>query len=306
MSSPSSESEGRGSPFMRLAGYIGVMGAPENEDANKIAMTAPVVRKQHEGVMQFILPSAMDELSKIPKPTHSDVAVEEIPPAVGAVVRYSGHYSEENHKAHGEEFAKQLREDGLDMDEEEFMENHQVWGYDPPRTPPNLRRNEIWIELTEEQVEELRKSKSNDVDDDHEDDDDEEEDDDKENHIHEHTHGDVAHTHVHENGHNQPDQHSKGQLQEEPHSHEHSHHVSTQEDSPQHHSHHQSHEQLRTKPHSHPHLHDHSHEHSHGDLDHSHPHSHSHTHIHAHSVPGQSHDGAQNMEHAHQVCFVSI
>ena len=286
---------------MRLAGYIGVMSAPENENAMKIAMTAPVVRKQHEGVMQFILPSAMDELSKIPKPTHSDVAVEEIPPAVGAVVRYSGHYSEENHKAHGEEFAKQLREDGLDMDEEEFMENHQVWGYDPPRTPPNLRRNEIWIELTEEQVEELRKSKSNDVDDDHEDDDDEE-DDDKENHIHEHTHGDVAHTHVHENGHNQPDQHSKGQLQEEPHSH----HVSTQEDSPQHHSHHQSHEQLRTKPHSHPHLHDHSHEHSHGDLDHSHPHSHSHTHIHAHSVPGQSHDGAQNMEHAHQVCFVSI
>merc|ERR1712210_142860 len=175
-----SDSEGRKTrnPFMKLAGYIGVGGAPQNEGANKIAMTAPVAMKQSDEVkgqpiamtapvtmgndaasgnkvMQFILPSAMDDMSKIPKPTSSDVTVKEIPAEVGAVVRYSGSFNEENHKAKAKEFAKQLKEDGLDMDEEAFMEKHQVWGYNPPWTIPSLRRNEIWIELTDEQVAKL-------------------------------------------------------------------------------------------------------------------------------------------------------
>ena len=50
MGTPSSESEGRRSAFWRLAGYIGVMGEPQNEGASKIAMTAPVAMKPSEKV----------------------------------------------------------------------------------------------------------------------------------------------------------------------------------------------------------------------------------------------------------------
>ena len=56
MGSPSSESEGRRSPFMTLAGYIGVRGTPQNEGAKTIAMTAPVAMKQSDEVSEvFIL-----------------------------------------------------------------------------------------------------------------------------------------------------------------------------------------------------------------------------------------------------------
>jgi len=178
MADPSAKGEGRNSPFMKLAGYIGVTGAAQNEGASKIAMTAPVTMKQSDEVkgqsiamtapvamgndassgkkvMQFILPSEMDDMSKIPKPTNSEVTVRELPPEVGAVVRYSGSFNEVNNKAKAKEFLKQLKDDGLDLDEEAFMEKHQVWGFNPPWTIPSLRRNEIWIELTDEQVEKL-------------------------------------------------------------------------------------------------------------------------------------------------------
>ena len=54
MGSPSSESEGRRSPFMTLAGYIGVRGTPQNEGAKTIAMTAPVAMKQSDEVSEVL------------------------------------------------------------------------------------------------------------------------------------------------------------------------------------------------------------------------------------------------------------
>ena len=124
-------------------------------------MTAPVTMGNDTAsgkkVMQFILPSAMDDMSKIPKPTNSEVTVKELPPEVGAVFRYSGSFNDENHKAKAKEFLSQLKNDGLDIEEDAFMDKHQVWGYNPPWTIPSMRRNEIWIELTDEQVKKLEK-----------------------------------------------------------------------------------------------------------------------------------------------------
>ena len=55
MADRSSKSEGRSNPFMKLAGYIGVGRAPENEGANKIAMTAPVAMKRSEEARHFCI-----------------------------------------------------------------------------------------------------------------------------------------------------------------------------------------------------------------------------------------------------------
>ena len=47
----------------------------------------------------------------------------------------------------------QLRSDGIErMTEEHVLQNYQFWGYNPPFTLPIFRRNEIWLDLTEDEV----------------------------------------------------------------------------------------------------------------------------------------------------------
>jgi hypothetical protein len=161
--------------FKALARYIGVFGEPQNEGQQSMAMTAPVVKekskastiamtapvvKSQDGnekeVMQFFLPAEYDSLSKIPKPTNPDVHIKVIPPAVGAVHRYSGSMSDEISRQKVAQLALQLREDGLKEVTEDFALDKFIWfGYNPPFTLPPFRRNEVWVPLTEEQAERL-------------------------------------------------------------------------------------------------------------------------------------------------------
>lgn len=163
--------------FSRLARYIGVFGEPENEGsqpismtapvaketkpATTIAMTAPVVKRGQTGneqqrVMQFYLPSQYDSYSKIPKPTNPAVYIREIPPAVGAVHRYSGSFSDEVARENVRQLVLQLNQDGVENLTEQFaLTEYLWWGYNPPFTLPPLRRNEVWIPLTPQQVERL-------------------------------------------------------------------------------------------------------------------------------------------------------
>jgi hypothetical protein len=164
-------------PFNLLAKYIGVFGTPENEGSEAISMTAPVVidsskKKRGEAIamtapvvidskgegnkkMQFMLPKKYDELSKIPKPTNPAVHIKEIPAEVGAVHVFSGRYNDEINNKVAEHLFLQLREDGLDLSEKDAMSTYEFWGYNPPFTIPALRRNEVWIPLSEEQVSKL-------------------------------------------------------------------------------------------------------------------------------------------------------
>lgn len=170
------------SPFRALANYIGVFGRPQNEgheaismtapvviesgitEGEKIAMTAPVVTEMEDGkrVMKFLLPEEYDELSKIPKPTNPGVKIEEIPPQVGVVHRYHGSLESEHNREMAIDLADQLMADGVEGISEEYALNHfQFWGYNPPMTLPYFRRNEVWLQLTEEQAEYLMQSYSN-------------------------------------------------------------------------------------------------------------------------------------------------
>lgn len=170
-----------GTPFRLLAGYIGVFGQAQNEGDKKmkmtapvvletknksnsnpitIAMTAPVVKsKEVKGKsggggkrkMQFVLPAEYDDLPKIPKPMDSRVRILEVPPSVGAVHSFTGASGEEKTNGIAKALAKQLEADGIEMSQEAALQNYQFWGYNPPFTIPIARRNEVWIELTEEQ-----------------------------------------------------------------------------------------------------------------------------------------------------------
>lgn len=165
-----------GTPFRLLAKYIGVFGTPENEGNQAISMTAPVVKEekstgtaiamtapvtmqQQEGgkkTMQFILPKEFDSMDKIPKPTNPAVHIVEVPPAVGAVHRFAGSdLSMTKGKQMADSLVEQLENDGLDLSGMNVMNEMQVLGYNPPWTIPFLRRNEVWLPLSEEQVSKL-------------------------------------------------------------------------------------------------------------------------------------------------------
>jgi hypothetical protein len=166
------------SPFQALARYIGVFGSPQNEGKEAMAMTAPVSmerkgtpmamtapvateKKNQKGggkKMKFFLPSEYDEFEKIPKPTNPDITVVEIPPSIGAVHRYSGSLDDQLKDQKALEFSLQLRDDGIDrMTEEHVLQNYQFWGFNAPFTIPMYRRNEIWLDLTQEEVDILLK-----------------------------------------------------------------------------------------------------------------------------------------------------
>ena len=161
-------------PFMTLAKYIGVFGAPQNEGSTSIAMTAPVVMEQEptaiamtapvvmetDGTskkMMFMLPVEYDDMSKIPKPTNPVVRIEEIPSEVGAVYRYNGSFNAKINRKKAQVLGAQLMSDEVPgMTEEFVLENFQFWGYNPPFTIPYFKRNEVWLKLNDGQVNYLK------------------------------------------------------------------------------------------------------------------------------------------------------
>ena len=173
-----SDADDTGSPFGALASYIGVFGSPQNEGNQPMAMTAPVVMEGGAGnsgtkiamtapvatentgdgmkTMKFMLPAEYDDLSKIPKPTNPAVHIEAIPPQVGAVHRYNGNMREDHNREMAVELAEQLIADGVEgITVDYVLENFSFFGYNPPFCLPYFRRNEVWVELTESQVDHL-------------------------------------------------------------------------------------------------------------------------------------------------------
>lgn len=172
---------GGGSPFPLLAGYIGVLQTPQNEKKKSVAMTTPVsmlgegaggtkiamttpVSMHGEGgapvtrKMQFMLPAEFDDISKIPNPTNPNVKITKLPQSLGAVHRYSGALSRAQSKEAASALVAQLTEDGVEIDKDDAMNRFQYWRFNPPMYPPWLSRNEIWIELTQEDVDVLKQT----------------------------------------------------------------------------------------------------------------------------------------------------
>jgi hypothetical protein len=161
-------------PFSALARYIGVFGPAQNQGDEKISMTAPVViagggtkidmtapvvtegtTDNGKKLMKFMLPVEYDDFSKIPKPLDPSIVIESIPAQTGAVHRYNGAWDEEHNLQIALDLGNQLMNDGVDITKEFVLDHWQFWGYNPPFTLPYFRRNEVWIELGDDQVRSL-------------------------------------------------------------------------------------------------------------------------------------------------------
>ena len=125
--------------FGRLAGYI----FGENQGGQKIAMTAPVTETlAGDGpVMSFTMPSAY-EMEQLPTPRDPAVTLHEVPERTVAAVRFSGWATGGKIKRHTRELLATLEDQGIEIAGDPSLNQ-----YNPPWTPPFMRRNEITVEI---------------------------------------------------------------------------------------------------------------------------------------------------------------
>lgn len=150
---PTGTEDPLGTGFRMLFKYIGGanqgsrkidMTAPvlrEELEAEKIPMTKPVLRRQEQGVTRvaFVLPPSYT-LETAPQPTNPRIRIREIPARRLAVLRFSGYATESVVEEKRERLASLLSRDGL-RPAGGFMEAF----YNPPWTPPFMRRNEVMV-----------------------------------------------------------------------------------------------------------------------------------------------------------------
>lgn len=123
------------------------MTAPVTQEpkSEKIAMTAPVSQvKSTEGyLVQFTMPENYT-LDTLPEPNDSRVTLKEIPARKVAVYRYSGTWSESRYQEKLAIFLSALKRNGITTVGEPVFAR-----FNPPFMPWFLRRNEIWLTLSQ-------------------------------------------------------------------------------------------------------------------------------------------------------------
>jgi len=145
-----------GQAFPILAGYIFgknkgdrkfAMMAPVTQAPvpTQLEMTAPVTQTAAPGgfLVQFVLPKDVT-LASAPEPLDARIKLRAVPPSRVAVIRYSGFWSESNYNEHLAKLQAALRAASLAWSGEPVYAR-----YDPPFKPWFMRRNEIWLHLTD-------------------------------------------------------------------------------------------------------------------------------------------------------------
>jgi hypothetical protein len=132
--------------FNRLFRYI----SGANRRRSKVEMTAPVISERISmtapvmtggGAMAFVMPEGYD-MDTTPEPLDQEVMVVEVPARLLAVLRFSGRWTERAFEARSRELLGRVQETGLETRGEVF-----AMLYNPPFTPPFLRRNEVAVEI---------------------------------------------------------------------------------------------------------------------------------------------------------------
>ena len=126
-----------GASFQRLFRYI----SGQNKASQKIAMTTPVFMAGNASTrsMSFVMPADMESA---PPASDPSVKTATLPAVRFAVFGFSGSRSDQAEKGSLEQLRAWMKSRGLIYSEE------PVFGYfDPPWTPPFLRRNEVMLRV---------------------------------------------------------------------------------------------------------------------------------------------------------------
>jgi hypothetical protein len=125
--------------FGRLFGYI----SGENSQGQKIAMTSPVQQIQSETGwnVSFVVPKDVS-VGEIPVPSNSTIAIRKVDAGRFAVLQYSGTWSDSKFKAKTALLLNAVSDLGM-----KTAGTVSSAFYNPPFTPPFLRRNEVMVRL---------------------------------------------------------------------------------------------------------------------------------------------------------------
>ncbi len=110
--------------------------------SEKIEMTAPVIQEKRENSYRiaFIMPQK-HTLSTLPQPIDPRVKIKEIEKEIRAVYTFKGWATEKRVKAKQESFIRLLEHYNL------VYKQIKLAQYDPPFTPPYMRKNELHATL---------------------------------------------------------------------------------------------------------------------------------------------------------------
>lgn len=125
-----------GNTFGKLFQYI----SGNNENSEKIAMTAPVYMNEDKSEMAFVMPLEVHQKGA-PEPKGKNVAVEVTKPRYVAAIRYGGYTNAIKETDHKKQLIETLAANGIEpLGEVEYL------GYDSPYKFYN-RRNEVMVEV---------------------------------------------------------------------------------------------------------------------------------------------------------------
>jgi hypothetical protein len=111
----------------------------ENDAGKNFAMTTPVFMAGGKSTMAFVMPT---DLGKVPQPTDGSVTIREMPAGRFAVLRFSGARSPQQETENLERLRTWAADQHLKAS------TAPVFAYfDPPWTPPFLRRNEVMLRI---------------------------------------------------------------------------------------------------------------------------------------------------------------
>ena len=116
----------------------------QSRTMEKIDMTAPVQSSEVPGGIRisFMLPAKYD-MGTAPRPTNERVQLRYVPEKLMAVIRYSGRWTDRNVEKYESRLKNSVADAGFSA-----IGITEAAVYNPPITPPFLRRNEIMFEVS--------------------------------------------------------------------------------------------------------------------------------------------------------------
>ena len=118
------------------------MTAPVSQTkSEKIQMTAPVVQAPIKNAwkIQFVMPKIY-RLETLPKPNNELIQIKQVPEQKRVVIRFSGKANDFKIRQKEQELTQYIEDQNLEVNSTVFYAF-----YNPPWTPPFLRRNEIML-----------------------------------------------------------------------------------------------------------------------------------------------------------------
>jgi hypothetical protein len=125
--------------FMELFRYI----SGDNVKEQKIAMTTPVfgTMKGETRDMSFVVPEEIVKAG-VPEASNPDIKISKRQAGRFAVYRYSGRWTEARETDAQTKLAAWMKSKGLTAEG-----GFEKANYDPPFTPPSMRRNEVLVRI---------------------------------------------------------------------------------------------------------------------------------------------------------------